>query len=95
MVKVVLARERLRVENGGMKLLIRGEGRVGMLQILLRDPRIFFGQVFLPSDQEEMGRRSSVVAYNLFYFVFFFPVNKVRRWHWEVLSMDLVFTIGW
>ena len=64
-----------------------------MFQVPLRDPRVFFSGVSLPSDQEGTGRRSSAVAYDLFYFIFFFPVDKVRRWHREVLAMDLVFTI--
>ena len=64
-----------------------------MFQIPLRDPRIFFGRVSLPSDQEGTGRQSSTVAYDLFNFVFFFPIDKVRRWRREVLSVDFVFTI--
>ena len=64
-----------------------------MFQIPLRDPRVFFGGVSLPSDQEGTGRRGSAVAYDLFYFVFFFSVDKVRRWRREVLAMDLVFAI--
>ena len=31
---------------------------------------------------------------DLFDFIFFFPVDKVRRWCREVLSVDFVFTIG-
>ena len=90
---VVVARDRLRAEDGGVKLLIRGESGLGIFQIPFWDPRVFFGQVSLPSDQEGTSRRSSVVAYNLFYFISFFPVDKVRGWHWEVLAVDLVFTI--
>ena len=33
------------------------------------------------------------MAYNLFNFVFFFPIDKVRRWRGEVFSMDFVFMI--
>ena len=72
---------------------IRSEGGLGMFQIPLRDPRVFFGRVSLPSDQEGTGRRSSAVAYDLFNFVFFFSINQVRRWRREVLSVDFVFTI--
>ena len=64
-----------------------------MFQIPFRDPRIFFGRIPLPSDQEGAGRWSSAVAYDLFYFIFFFSVDKVRRWHREVPAVDLVFTI--
>ena len=87
-------REQLGVESGGVKFLIRGEGGLGIFQIPFWDPRVFFGRVSLPSDQEGTSRRSSAVAYDLFYFIFFFSIDKVRRWHGEVLAMDLVFTIG-
>ena len=83
----------LRAEDGGMKLFIRSEGGLGMFQIPLGDPRVFFGRVSLPSDQEGTSRRSSAVAYDLFYFVFFFAVDKVRGWRREVLAVDLVFSI--
>ena len=33
------------------------------------------------------------MAYDLFNFVFFFPIDKVRRWRREVLSVDFIFTI--
>ena len=33
------------------------------------------------------------MAYDLFYFVFLFTVDKVRRWCREVLAVDLVFAI--
>ena len=82
------------MEDGGVKLFIRGEGGLGVFQIPFRDPGVFFGRVSLPSDQEGMGRRSSTVAYDFLYFVFFFPVDKVRGWRREVLAMDLVFAIG-
>ena len=82
------------MEDGGVKLFIRGEGGLGIFQIPFWDPGVFFGQVSFPSDQEGMSRRSSAVAYDLFYFIFFFTVDKVRGWCGEVLSMDLVFTIG-
>ena len=86
-------RESLRAEDGGVKLFVRSEGGLSMFQIPLRDPRVFFGRVTLPSDQEETGRRGSAVAYDLFYFVFFFSIDKVRGWCREVLAMDLVFAI--
>ena len=90
---VVVARGRLRAEDGGVKLFIRGEGGLCMFQVPFGDPGIFFGGVSLPSDQEGAGSRSSAVAYNLLYFVFFFAVDKVRGWRREVLAMDLVFMI--
>ena len=76
-----------------MKLLIRGEGGLGIFQIPFWDPRVFFGRVSLPSDQEGTSRRSSTVAYDLFYFVFLFAVDKVRGWRREVLAVDFVFVI--
>ena len=81
------------MEDGGVKFLIRSEGRLGVFQIPLRDPGVFFGGVSLPSDQEGTGRRGSAVAYNLFNFIFLFSVDKVRRWRGEVLSVDFVFAI--
>ena len=90
---VVVAKGRLGKEGGGVQLLIRGKGGLCMFQILLGDPRVFFGRVFLPSDQEGTGGQGSAVAYNLFYFVFFFPIDKVRGWRREVLAVDLIFAI--
>ena len=81
------------MKDGGVKLFIRSEGGFCMFQIPLRDPRVFFGRVSLPSDQEGTGRRSSTVAYDLFYFILFFSVDKVRGWRREVPAVDLVFTI--
>ena len=81
------------MEDRGVKLFIQSEGGLGMFQIPLRDPRVLFGRVSLPSDQEGTGRRNSAVAYDLFYFVFFFSINKVRGWCREVLAVDLVFAI--
>ena len=89
----MVVRGRLGAEDGGVKLFIGREGGLGMFQIPLRDPRVFFGRVSLPSDQEGTGCRSSAVAYDLFYFVFFFAVDKVRGWRREVLAVDLVFSI--
>ena len=63
---VVVAKGRLGAEDGGVKLFIRSEGGLGMFQILLGDPIVFFGRVSLPSDQEGTGGRSSAVAYDLF-----------------------------
>ena len=64
-----------------------------MFQVPFRDPRVFFGRIPLPSDQEGTGGRGSVVAYDLLDFIFFFSIDKVRGRHREVLAMDLVFTI--
>ena len=38
-----MARGRLRAEDGGVELFIRSKGGLGIFQIPLRDPRIFFG----------------------------------------------------
>ena len=86
-------RGRLGAEDGGVKFFICSEGGLGMFQIPLRDPRVFFGRVSLPSDQERTSCRSSAVAYDLFYFVFFFSFDKVRGRCGEVFAMDLVFAI--
>ena len=64
-----------------------------MFQVPLRDPRVFFGGVSLPSDQEGARCWGSAVADNIFNFIFFFAVDKVRGWHREVPAVDLVFTI--
>ena len=88
-----MARGRLGTESGRVKLFIRGKGGLCMFQVPLRDPGVFFGGVSLPSDQEGTGCRGPAVADNLFNFVFFFAVDKVRGWRREVLAVDLVFTI--
>ena len=86
-------RGRLGAEDGGVKLLICSEGGLGIFQIPFWDPRVFFSRVSLPSDQEGTSRRSSAVAYDLFYFVFLFASDKVRGWRREVLAVDFVFAI--
>ena len=94
MVMMVWMGGKLRAEDGWVKLFVRSDGRLGVFQIPFRDPRVFFGGVSFPSDQERTSRRSSAVANDLVNFVFFFPIDKVRRWRREVLAMDLVFAIG-
>ena len=47
---VVIARGKLGAEDGRVELFIRSEGGLGMFQIPLRDPRVFFGRVSFPSD---------------------------------------------
>jgi len=79
--------------KGGMEFLIVHKDGLGILEVLLRDPRIFFGRVSFPSDQEEAVSWSSMVMKDLFDFVFFFPLDKVRWWRREVLSMDRVFLV--
>ena len=76
-----------------MKPFVRSEGGLGMLQVPLGDPGVFFGQIPLPSDQEGAGRWGSVVAYDLLDFIFFFSIDKVRGRCREVPAMDFVFTI--
>ena len=65
-----------------------------MFQVPFRDPRVFFGRIPLPSDQEGTGGWGSVVVYDLLNFVFFFSLDKVRGWRWEVPAMDFIFAIG-
>jgi len=79
--------------KGGVEFLIVRKGRLGIFEIPLRDPRIFFGRVSLPLDQEEVVSQSSVVAKDLFDLVFFFSLDKIRWWHREVLSVDGVFFV--
>jgi hypothetical protein len=50
--------------DSGVEFLIQGESRLGMFQILFRNTGVFFGQISFPSDQEEVGGRSSVVLYD-------------------------------
>ena len=88
-----MAEGRLGAEDGRVKLFIRREGGLCMFQVPLRDPGIFFGGVSLPSDQEGAGFRGSTVADDLFYFVFFFAIDKVRGWRREVPAVDLIFAI--
>ena len=81
------------MEDEGVELFIRSEGGLGMFQVPLRDPRVFFGRISLPSDQEGTGGRSSMVVYDLLDFIFLFSVDKVRGRHREVPAVDLIFTI--
>ena len=76
-----------------MKLFVRGEGSLGMFQVPLRDPRVFFSRIPLPSDQEGTGKWSSMVVYDLLDFIFLFSIDKIRGRCREVLAMGLVFMI--
>jgi len=76
-----------------MEFLVACEGGLGIFEIPLRDPRIFFGGVSLPSDQEELVGQSSVVAKNLFNFIFFLPLDKIQWWRREVLSVNGVLLV--
>jgi len=76
-----------------MEFLIVRKGRLGIFEISLRDPRIFFGGVSLPSDQEEAVSRGSTVAKNFFDFVFFFSLDKIWWWCQEFLSVDGVLLV--
>ena len=64
-----------------------------MFQVPFWDPRVFFGRVSFPSDQEGTGRWRSMVANNLLDFVFFFSIDKVRRWCRKVPAVDFIFAI--
>ena len=81
------------MKDGRVKLFIQCEGGLGMFQIPFRNPRIFFGRIFLPSDQEGTGRRSSAVAYDLLDFIFLFSIDKVSGRCREVPAVDLIFMI--
>ena len=76
-----------------MELLIVRKGGLGIFEIPLRDPRIFFSGVSFPLDQEEVVGWSSTVVKDLFDFVFFFPLNEIQWWRREVLSMNRVFFV--
>ena len=65
-----------------------------MFQVLFWDPRIFFGQISFPLDQEKMGGWGSTVVNDLLNFIFFFPIDKVRGWRQDVPAMDFIFVIG-
>ena len=54
MVKV-LARGRCWEEGQRMELFIVVKGRLCMFQVLLRYPRVFFGRISFPLDQEHAG----------------------------------------
>jgi len=45
-----------------VEFLIVCKGGLSIFEILLRDPRVFFGGVSLPSDQEEAVSWGSAVA---------------------------------
>ena len=64
-----------------------------MFQVPFWDPRVFFGRVSLPSDQEGAGRWRSTVANDLLDFIFLFSIDKVRRWRGEVPAVDLILAI--
>ena len=66
-----------------MELFIHSESGLGMFQVLLRDPRVFFSRIPLPSDQEGMEGWGSTVVYDLLNFVFFFSIDKVRGGAWK------------
>ena len=81
------------MEDGGVEFFIRSESGLGMFQVPLRDPRVFFGRISFPSDQEGTEGRGSAVAYDLLNFVFFFSIDELRGRCMEVLAVDLIFMI--
>jgi len=48
--------------KGRVEFLIVSKGRLGIFEMLLRDPRVFFSGVSFPSDEEEAVSRGFVVA---------------------------------
>jgi len=48
--------------KGRVEFLIVYKGGLGIFEIPLRDPGVFFGGVSFPSDQEEVVSRGSTVA---------------------------------
>ena len=64
-----------------------------MFQVPFWGPRVFFGRISLPMDQEGAERWRSTVANDLLDFIFFFSIDKVRRWRREVLAVDFIFMI--
>ena len=53
---------RLRGEHSGVESFVCGESELGIFQIPFWDPRIFFGRISFPSDQERSFGWSSAVA---------------------------------
>ena len=49
-------------ENCGMKSFVGGKSGLGIFQVPFWDPRIFFGRISFPSDQERSFGWSSAVA---------------------------------
>ena len=49
-------------EGQRVELFIVTEGRLCMFQILFRYPRVFFGRIPFPLDQEYMGQQSATVV---------------------------------
>jgi len=45
-----------------VKFFIVYEGGLGIFEVPLRDPRVFFSRVSFPSDQEEAVSRGSAVT---------------------------------
>ena len=77
-----------------MEGLILLEGFCGVGEISFGCPRVFFGQISFPSDQEGTVSWCSLVAQDPVNFIFFFFCDKVRQWFLEIWTMYGIFTIG-
>ena len=59
--------------------------RLGVVEIPLWFPSVFHSAVSLPSDEEGPMTRSSSVADDCFYLIFFFSINKIQ-WQLEIVG---------
>ena len=59
-------------EDRGVEFLILLEGRLGMFQLPLSYPGVFFSRIPFLLDQIHACQHSAMVAYNLFNLIFFF-----------------------
>ena len=66
---------------------------LGSRKLHFGKPRVFFGGIALPLDKVLSTGRSSFVMNDLFDFVMFLVVDKVRGWGGEVPSMNFIFVI--
>ena len=62
MVMITLRGRGLGRKDGGMSLFIAIQSRLCIFEIPLWDPRVFFGQVFFPLDQEGLSGQGASVA---------------------------------
>ena len=57
-------------------------------------PCVFFGSVTFPSDKVGSVFRGATMFEYPFYFIFFFIIDEIQGWSWEVRSVNFILVIG-
>ena len=76
-----------------MRSFIGLQGGGSIFKLCLRKPRVFFSRVSFPLDEVFVISRGTWVFQDLFNFIFFFSIEKVRWWCREIHPVGFIFMI--